>query len=613
MTQAPDHAGFERILEHLRQTRGFDFTSYKPTSLVRRVRRRMQAVDIAEFDQYLDYLQVHPDEFAALFNTILINVTSFFRDADVWDGLRAAVIPEMMKDGRPIRVWSAGCASGQEAYSAAIVLAETLGIEAFRERVKIYATDVDEEALAESRRAIYTIRQLSDLPSEFVSKYFERSGDDLYTFNRDLRRSVIFGRHDLIQDAPISRVDLLLCRNTLMYFNSEAQARIMARFYFSVNPGGYLVLGRAEMLFSHAAMFQAVDLKRRIFKTVPKPNHRDRLVLAQSGREDNVPPYPNHSRLRDAAFEMSPDAQLVLDAQGVLIAANAAARRQFNLAESDAGTPLQDLEVSYRPAELRAMLDRSHHERREIVQRSVPWEQSGAIRFLDIDVVPLFDDERGLLGARISFRDVTPLKRLQDELTHSKQELETAYEELQSTNEELETTNEELQSTVEELETTNEELQSTNEELETMNEELQSTNEELQTMNDELRNRSTELNSNNAFLEAILTSLRSAVAVIDRDLRIQVWNAGALDMWGVRAEEAQGNSLFNLEIGLPVGELHQPIRDVVSRAARHRELSLPATNRRGRTIQCRVSVAPLVAGDKSVTGVILLMEEEIHQ
>jgi two-component system CheB/CheR fusion protein len=611
MSQASEHAGFERILEYLRQTRGFDFTAYKPTSLMRRVRKRMQTVEIADFDAYLDYLQVHPDEFSALFNTILINVTSFFRDPEVWDVLQKNVLPDLQKDNGPIRVWSAGCASGQEAYTTAIVLAEALGMEAFRDRVKIYATDVDEEALTESRRAIYTTRQVAELPEPLLAKYFDRNGGDLYSFNRDLRRSVIFGRHDLIQDAPISRVDLLLCRNTLMYFNSEAQTRIMARFYFSVNPGGHLVLGRAEMLFSHAAMFQPVDLKRRIFKTIPKVNHRDRLLmLAQSGREDIVPQYPNHSRLRDAAFEMSPDAQLVLDAAGLLIAANAAARRQFNLSEADLGTPLQDLEVSYRPVELRALLDRARHERRDVVHRGVPWEVGGTIRFLDITAVPLFDDERGLLGARISFTDVTPLKSLQDELTHSKQELETAYEELQSTNEELETTNEELQSTVEELETTNEELQSTNEELETMNEELQSTNEELQTMNDELRNRSTELNSNNAFLEAVFTSLRSAVVVVDRELRIQVWNAGALEMWGVRAEESQGNSMFNLDIGLPVGDLHQPLREILSGAATHRELTLPATNRRGKTIRCKVSIAPLLGNDKTVTGAILLMEDE---
>ena len=212
MAHASDNEGFERILEYLRQTRGFDFTAYKRTSLMRRVRKRMQTVEVAEFDAYLDFLQVHPDEFVALFNTILINVTSFFRDIEVWETLRASVIPDLLTsrngDG-PIRIWSAGSASGQEAYSAAIVLAEVVGVEAFRERVKIYATDVDEEALAESRRAVYHAKQVADVPSDLLQKYFDRSNNELYSFNRDLRRSVIFGRHDLIQDAPISRVDLL--------------------------------------------------------------------------------------------------------------------------------------------------------------------------------------------------------------------------------------------------------------------------------------------------------------------------------------------------------------------------------------------------------------------
>jgi two-component system CheB/CheR fusion protein len=607
----PDHDGFERLLEYLRQARGFDFTAYKPTSLVRRVHKRMHTIGVGGFDAYLDHLQVHPDEFIALFNTILINVTSFFRDAEVWEALCASVLPDLLTSSGPIRVWSAGCASGEEAYTSAIVLAEALGLDAFRNRVKIYATDVDEEALAESRRAVYTAKQVADVPAALLARYFDRNGGDLYTFNRELRRSVIFGRHDLIQDAPISRVDLLFCRNTLMYFNSEAQTRILGRFYFSVNPGGHLVLGRAEMLFSHAATFQAVDLKRRIFKTIPKVKQRDRLpLLAPPEREDSVPEHPSHTRLRDAAFELGPDAQVVLDPLGVLVAANATARSQFALADADMHRPLQDLEISYRPADLRTLIDRSRLERREVAQRDLPWEHGGGIRFLDIFVVPLFDGERALLGIRISFVDITPLKNLQDELTHSKQELETAYEELQSTNEELETTNEELQSTVEELETTNEELQSTNEELETMNEELQSTNEELQTMNDELRNRSTELNSNNAFLEAVFTSLRSAVVVLDRELRVQVWNTGALDMWGLRPDEALGASFFNLDIGLPVGELHQPIREVLSGGAMHRELALPATNRRGKSVRCRVAIAPLLGVDRAVTGTILLIEDE---
>jgi two-component system CheB/CheR fusion protein len=288
-----------------------------------------------------------------------------------------------------------------------------------------------------------------------VDKYFDHSGTH-YTVHRELRRAVIFGRHDLVQDAPISRIDLLVCRNTLMYFHTEAQSRILARFYFSINPGGYILLGRAEMLFSHAAMFSAVDLKRRIFRTVPKPNHRDRLLLlAQTGRDIMANNSSNLARLREAAFESDNIPQVVLDLSGVLAAVNGPARQQFGLSQRDIGRPLQDLEISYRPIELRASIARALEERREIILKDVLWTRESATHYLDITVAPLVDDERSVVGTRVSFHDVTEFKSLQEQLTHSKQELETAYEELQSTNEELETTNEELQSTVEELETTN--------------------------------------------------------------------------------------------------------------------------------------------------------------
>jgi two-component system CheB/CheR fusion protein len=272
------------------------------------------------------------------------------------------------------------------------------------------------------------------------------------------------------------------------------------------------------------------------------------------------------------------------------------------------GAPLQDLELSYRPAELRQSLDEAHQERRELTLRNIPWGQGRQARYLDVTLTPLFDGET-VLGTRVTFADVTGLKTLQDELSQSKHELETAYEELQSTNEELETTNEELQSTVEELETTNEELQSTNEELETMNEELQSTNEELQTMNDELRNRSGELNASNAFLESVFSSLGTGVAVLDRDLRIDVWNDSATELWGVRPDEARRAHFFNLDFGLPVTELHQPIRDVIHGSGEPQDLRVAATNRKGRAFQCRVRILPLRVADSAVGGAILLMEE----
>lgn len=343
-----DSPSFELILEYLHQTRGFDFTAYKRASLMRRVLKRMHTVSMPTFDAYLDYLQVHPGEFDELFNTILINVTTFFRDPDVWEHVGAHVLPALLA-GRtsadPIRIWSAGCASGEEAYSVAMLLAEQIGIEGVRDRVKIYATDVDVEALAQARQASYPERLLADLPSNLVEKYFERSGDRL-ALNRDLRRVVIFGRLDLLQDAPISRVDFLLCRNTLMYFNSEAQAKVLARFAFSLSPDGVLLLGRAEMLFSHSTTFVPAELKHRLFRLSTTVHPRDRTGTAAPQRPATEPDVPDDHRLRNAAFDLEPVAQLILDTGGRLVAANVRARQTFGLSPADIGRALRDLEVS---------------------------------------------------------------------------------------------------------------------------------------------------------------------------------------------------------------------------------------------------------------------------
>src|SRR5262249_38552592 len=254
MSEPPDDTKatqeFEALLEFLKNSRGFDFTGYKRSSLQRRLGKRMQGLHLERYSDYLDYLEVHPEEFPQLFNTILINVTGFFRDAAAWDCLAAEVVPLIIAEKKPsdlIRVWSAGCASGEEAYTLSIILAEALGFESFRQRVKIYATDVDEEALLQARQASYSAKDLQPIPDTLRSKYFEFNGQR-YVFRPDLRRSVIFGRHDLVQDAPISRLDLLVCRNVLMYFNAETQSRVLARFHFAVNDTGFIFLGRAEML-----------------------------------------------------------------------------------------------------------------------------------------------------------------------------------------------------------------------------------------------------------------------------------------------------------------------------------------------------------------------------
>ena len=611
MATPADLASFEQLLEHLRQTRGFDFTAYKRASLMRRVLKRMHTAGVATFDAYLDYLQLHPGEFAALFNTILINVTSFFRDPEMWAYVDRVILPQLLEnrpDSRPLRVWSAGCASGEEAYSIAMLLAERLGIEGVREQVKIYATDVDDQSLNEARRAVFDVSRLTELPPGFVGKYFSVEGKSA-ALNRELRRGVMFGRIDLLQDAPISHIDLLFCRNTLMYFNADAQKRILSRFSFSMEPHGSLVLGRAEMLFSHTALFVPADLPRRVFRVVARATHRDRFGPLGPGRENMANGPSPQLRLRQAAFDADPTPQLILDAAGVLISTTATARQQFGVRSTDLGRPLRELEVSYRPADLRSAIDRVVAERREVIITDVHHFVSGQARDYEVTVAPVLDDQQALAGIRIHFTDCTSVHRLQADLHASKQELETAYEELQSTNEELETTNEELQSTVEELETTNEELQSTNEELETMNEELQSTNEELQTINDELRTRGRDADVLNAYLESAFSSMRSGVVVVDHDYRIRVWNRRAEDMWGIRRDEAVGTPFLSLDIGLPVGELAGPMRDVMNGEKAPQTRTIRSTTRRGKSIECQVSLTPLAAAEGPSAGVILLMDD----
>jgi two-component system CheB/CheR fusion protein len=603
----------EVLLDYLRRSRGFDFTGYKRTSLSRRIEKRMQAVGADGYLSYLDHLEVDPEEFTHLFNTILINVTSFFRDPPTWDFLSAEILPRLVEsqpEGEPIRMWSAGCASGEEAYSLAMATAEVLGPDAVRERVKIYATDVDEEALNQARQARYSPRQVEGVPPELLERYFEPNGNG-HVFSKDLRRSVIFGRHDLIQDAPISRIDLLVCRNTLMYLNSETQSNVLARFSFALREGGYLLLGKAEMLLAHPNLFTSVELKRRVFQKVPGATLRDRLmVLTEAGRPMGNTG-PREDRVRNAALEASPEAQIVVDAGGYLAIANNRARELFNLKPEDLNRPFQDLEISYRPLELHSKIQQVYVERRPSQVHEVEWPTaSGEIAHLEVQIAPLVDDNQVLLGASVGFADVTRSRRYKEELEHANQGLEDAYAELQSTNQELETTNEELQSTVEELETTNEELQSTNEELETMNEEMQSTNEELQTINDELGQRTSELNQLNAFLESIWAGLGGAVVVLDHDLRVLVWNHGSEDLWGVRQEEVQGQHFLNLDIGLPVDQVRPALRQAMSAEDGSRTTTVDATNRRGRPVRCRVTCSPLVGNDKAVRGVIVVVEPQ---
>ncbi|HVL36768.1 MAG TPA: CheR family methyltransferase, partial [Burkholderiales bacterium] len=473
---------------------------------------------------------MHPDEFGEPFNTVLINATSFFRDAAAWETLARDVVPELVTRKPPhdaVRAWSAGCATGEEAYTLAMVLAEAMGPEAFRDRAKVYATDVDQDALSHARLAAYSAARCSRCPRRCARS----------TASRQTAASS--------PQPPAPRGDLRSCTSM-----PRPLARVLRKFHFAragEGQAGHLFPGRAEMLMllTHSALFNPLDLKCRIFTAVLSPRARLRAAANEATAPLIGGPDLAGDKLRELALEDPAVARILIDLNGVLTFANHRARTLFSLHAKDLGRPLSELELSYRPLELRSVIEQAYAERRPISRPAVERRLSGSeAHYLDVTVSPLLEEGGAPLGVAVTFVDVTRFHRLQDELRVSREELQTTKEELQSSNEELETTNEELQST--------------NEELETMNEELQSINEELNAVNAELRQRTDQLHQSNTFLESVLASLPGAAVVVDTDLHVLVWSARAEDLWGLRAEAVNGRSLLNLDIGLPVGELRAP-------------------------------------------------------
>jgi two-component system CheB/CheR fusion protein len=416
---------------------------------------------------------------------------------------------------------------------------------------------------------------------------------------------VIFGRHDLVQDPPISRIDLLASRNTLMYFDATTQKRILADFHFALRDDGFLFLGKSEALAAKTNQFAPVDGRQRVFAKIPRRPEPRRAERAEYLSAPAIAAM--ESLVRDASFDAVPVAYLAVDQDGILALANLQARALFGLTQRDLGRPFKDLDVSFRPIELRSRIEQAASERHAVTLREVEWPSGPDVRYVDVQVTPLVAHTGESVGVGITFTDVTRYRRLQEALQESRREIETAYEELQSTVEELETTNEELQSTNEELETTNEELHASNEELETTNEELQSTNEELETMNLELLLRGRELNEANSFLDAVLSSLDAGVVAVNGDLQVEAWNRGARELWGLAPDEAVGQHFLNLDIGLPVDKLRNPIRAALSDGDHPAPFRLEAINRRGRTIECDITLTPL-DGPQGRNGVIVMMQ-----
>jgi two-component system CheB/CheR fusion protein len=555
------------FLDQLRERSGIDFGSYKRATILRRLQRRMVATGQTELRDYVRLVQSSPDELERLIASFLIKVTQFFRDPDLFEQLESTLIPQLIaeaRDGdRELRVWSAGCATGEEAYSLAILIADALGDELEQFNVRIFATDVDNDAITFARRGLYSGAALADVPADIVGRHFTKVPDG-YEVKKRIRAITVFGQHDLGQRAPFPRVDLALCRNVLIYFTTELQKRALQLFAFSLRDGGFLVLGKAETTTPLAEYFVLANPRLKIYRrqgervlipptrirdsaplvvSRPAPGRRAGWIDATLAKAREMPRPPNAAEKAENLLLRLPIGVVVVDRSYDIQSINAMARRLLGIHGAAIGSDLVHLVPPVAAEVCRTVIDgafrgatdaagtvdvptasatgsevRTIHLTGHIL--AVDPTASETVTMVVTDVTGDLLRRRELeesLGRERSEREQLVERGRQTALSHAQlleanAELTTANAELRSANEELLVANEEVQAATEEVETLNEELQATNEELETLNEELQATVEELNTTNDDLQARNLEALAStdpaNAQARAILAAAR---------------------------------------------------------------------------------------------------------
>jgi two-component system CheB/CheR fusion protein len=615
------------ICDILLDQTGHDFSGYKSRTFFRRIERRMQVLQIGAIEAYVDHLRQNGGEVDRLFRDLLIGVTNFFRDSKAFEALESVVMPKLFEDKGPsdtIRVWVPGCATGEEVYSLAIMLRESAEKGKSRAKLQLFATDIDEAALTVARSGRYPDTLLQGVSKERLERWFVSSPEG-WSVRKEIRRMVVFGVNNLVSDAPISRLDLLLCRNVFIYFDATLQKRILSRFHYALRPNGILLLGKSELIPFAAKVFNPLDLSKRIYVR----SQRNGRALVDEDRLTALVEQEDVSRaIRETRDELSavsalhreivsavqlPIITTTLD--GTVIAWNAAAARLWRRAEADVrGKRLASLGLPGLSGDL--LVEKTSAVREGKLERAtadgVMQRGDGTALALSIDVALLqpASNDAALLYV---VHDVSEVRRLTDDLRTAREDrekavedLQTSNEELQSSNEELETTNEELQSANEELQTTNEELQSTNEELETTNEELQSTNAELDATNRELAARTDELNVLSFYQRTIIRSLSAAVIVLDPQGRITLWNLAAERLLGLTESEALGQLLWTLRIPVVGRTLVKQIRQRLGKRLAVREEDLTYERAGGKTGHASVAAIPLVDEDRLLGGVVIV-------
>ena len=558
-----DPADYVRpIAALIRAHTGHDFSNYKERTIARRVQRRMHVLQIDDVSAFLDRLRRDSREVSLLFQDLLIGVTNFFRDPDAFAALEREVIPKLFQDKGPedtVRVWVPGCATGEEAYSIAILLRECAPKSHGAPKLQVFASDIDEHALDIARLGRYPATISKDIPAQRLERYFLRE-DGTYKIITDLREICLFSIHNLLRDAPFSRLDLISCRNLLIYLNSQLQDRVIPLFHYALGRNGYLFLGTSENVTRQSRLFLAVDKTQRIFRrrapferTIPQFPLTVPAVRRMSptrAQTSAVEPSLKATTERLLLDQFAP-AYAVINTDGDLLQSSG---RTGKYLELPPGTPDTNIFNMARPGlrlELRAALQRAITTAQPAMRPKVIIETNGGQQEIDLYVQPLRFEPRPEALYMVVFQDLGAIRAIADpgavlsdedgeesRITQLEAELRASRDRLQTTSEELESSNEELKSGNEELQSMNEELQSTNEELETSKEELQSINEELQTVNAELNSKVAELSQANNDMSNLLESTQIATLFLDRMLVVKSFTPAAKDMFRLAESDA---------------------------------------------------------------------------
>ena len=638
----PEAGGYEQVIQLLRAHSGVDFSLYKSSTIQRRITRRVVLNRQDSLAHYADFLHGNSKELDALYADALISVTSFFRNGEAFDVLQHRIFTTLLqaRDDEPLRVWVLGCSTGQEAYSIAMAYAEAAEKFPRARKLQIFATDLNEANLEKARRGLYPKNLVQDVSAARLRRFFVEE-DGGYRINKPLREQVVFARHNLISDPPFSRIDLISCRNLMIYLEPSVQSRTMPAFHYALKSEGYLFLGASESVGSFTSLFEPVDKKHKIFAKRSNSAHPFQLPLKKDwddrpaqgqvprpappdGRSGAPDPYRAElSAEREAdrltINQFAPPAVLI-DADLQILQFRGSTGAFLEPPTGKARFDLLKMARAGLMLPLRATVNRAKRENRTARKENVPVEQEGKTRCVNIEVVPLknLKERRFLVLFEDAgkFRTVPPpepaaelipavpppdAKGEASRIDALERELAETRDYLQSVQENQEAANEELQAANEEGQSANEELQSLNEELETSKEELESTNEELTTVNEEMANRNIELSRLNSDLTNFQTSTKLVVLLLGRDLGIHRFSAQAEKQFNLVAGDL-GRSIETVRHNLQMPDLAVFITDVITSV---RESVREVQDKAGRWYSLRVR--PYVTLDNKVDGAVLVL------